>query len=133
MASCKKRAADAADAADATIAAFGDQKRPRTSARPTFLFCKPNQQVVEVLSRIGRVVTFTDFKTWPNSMPNNIKKLQAAAISASSGRSWATQQRIPDHVLPRCVRAAVVRSAKRGSAKRGAGGGVWSVARGTCG
>ena len=84
MASCKKRAADAADAADATIAAFGDQKRPRTSARPTFLFCKPNQQVVEVLSRIGRVVTFTDFKTWPNSMPNNIKKLQAAAISAST-------------------------------------------------
>lgn len=57
----------------------------------------------------------------------------AAAISASSGRSWATQQRIPDHVLPRCVRAAVVRSAKRGSAKRGAGGVVWSVARGTCG
>ena len=80
---CKKRAADAAAAADATIAAFGDQKRPRTSARPTFLFCKPNQQVVEVLSRIGRVVTFTDFKTLPNSMPNNIKKLQAAAINAS--------------------------------------------------
>jgi hypothetical protein len=84
MASCKKRAADAADAVDATIAAFGDQKRPRTSARPTFLFCKPNQQVMEVLSRIGRVVIFTDFKTWPNSMPNNIKKLQAAAISAST-------------------------------------------------
>ena len=58
--------------------------RPRTSSRPTFLFCKPNQQVVEVLSRIGRVVTFTDFKTWPNSMPNNIQKLQAAAINAST-------------------------------------------------
>ena len=84
MSGCsKKRAADAAAAADATIAAFGDKKRPRTSSRPTFLFCKPNQQVVEVLSRIGRVVTFTDFKTWPNSMPNNIKKLQAAAINAS--------------------------------------------------
>jgi pimeloyl-ACP methyl ester carboxylesterase len=83
MSSCKKRAADAAAAADATIAAFGDSKRPRTSSRPTFLFCKPNQQVVEVLSRIGRVCTFTDFKTWPNSMPNNIKKLQAAAINAS--------------------------------------------------
>ena len=78
MSGCKKRAADAAAAADATIAAFGDAKRPRTSSRPTFLFCKPNQQVVEVLSRIGRVVTFTDFKTWPNSMPNNIKKLHAA-------------------------------------------------------
>ena len=73
MSGCKKRAADAAAAADATIAAFGDAKRPRTSSRPTFLFCKPNQQVVEVLSRLGRVVTFTDFKTWPNSMPNNIK------------------------------------------------------------
>ncbi|CAH0371151.1 unnamed protein product [Pelagomonas calceolata] len=84
MSGCKKRAADAAAAADATIAAFGDSKRPRTSSRPTFLFCKPNQQVVEVLSRIGRVVTFTDFKTWPNSMPNNIKKLQAAAINAST-------------------------------------------------
>ena len=84
MSGCKKRAADAAAAADATIAAFGDAKRPRTSSRPTFLFCKPNQQVVEVLSRIGRVVTFTDFKTWPNSMPNNIKKLQAAAINAST-------------------------------------------------
>ena len=83
MSGCKKRAADAAAAADATIAAFGDAKRPRTSSRPTFLFCKPNQQVVEVLSRIGRVVTFTDFKTWPNSMPNNIQKLQAAAINAS--------------------------------------------------
>ena len=70
MSGCKKRAADAAAAADATIAAFGDTKWPRTSSRPTFLFCKPNQQVVEVLSRIGRVVTFTDFKTWPNSMPN---------------------------------------------------------------
>jgi len=80
---CKKRAADAAAEADATIAAFGDAKRPRTSSRPTFLFCKPNQQVVEVLSRLGRVVTFSDFKTWPNSMPNNIKKLQAAAINAS--------------------------------------------------
>ena len=84
MSGCKKRAADAAAAADATIAAFGDAKRPRTSSRPTFLFCKPNQQVVEVLSRIGRVVTFTDFKTWPNSMPSNIKKLQAAAINAST-------------------------------------------------
>ena len=84
MSACKKRAADAAAAADATIAAFGDTKRPRTSTRPTFLFCKPNQQVVEVLSRLGRVVTFTDFKTWPNSMPNNIKKLQAAAINAST-------------------------------------------------
>ena len=84
MSGCKKRAADAAAAADATIAAFGDAKRPRTSSRPTFLFCKPNQQVVEVLSRIGRVVTFTDFKTWPNSMPNNIQKLQAAAINAST-------------------------------------------------
>ena len=83
MSGCKKRAADAAAEADATIAAFGDSKRPRTSSRPTFLFCKPNQQVVEVLSRIGRVVSFTDFKTWPNSMPNNIKKLQAAAINAS--------------------------------------------------
>ena len=83
MSGCKKRAADAAAEADATIAAFGDKKRPRTSTRPTFLFCKPNQQVVEVLSRIGRVVSFTDFKTWPNSMPNNIKKLQAAAINAS--------------------------------------------------
>jgi hypothetical protein len=83
MFTCKKRAADAVAEADATIAAFGDSKRPRTSSRPTFLFCKPNQQVVEVLSRIGRVVTFTDFKTWPNSMPNNIKKLQAAAINAS--------------------------------------------------
>ena len=84
MSGCKKRAADAAAEADATIAAFGDSKRPRTSSRPTFLFCKPNQQVVEVLSRLGRVVTFTDFKTWPNSMPNNIKKLQAAAINAST-------------------------------------------------
>ncbi len=84
MSGCKKRAADAAAEADATIAAFGDAKRPRTSSRPTFLFCKPNQQVVEVLSRLGRVVTFTDFKTWPNSMPNNIKKLQAAAINAST-------------------------------------------------
>ena len=84
MSGCKKRAADAAAAADATIAAFGDAKRPRTSSRPTFLFCKPNQQVVEVLSRLGRVVTFTDFKTWPNSMPNNIQKLQAAAINAST-------------------------------------------------
>jgi len=84
MSGCKKRAADAAAAADATIAAFGDAKRPRTSSRPTFLFCKPNQQVVEVLSRLGRVVTFTDFKTWPNSMPSNIKKLQAAAINAST-------------------------------------------------
>ena len=83
MSGCKKRAADAAAEADATIAAFGDAKRPRTSSRPTFLFCKPNQQVVEVLSRIGRVVSFTDFKTWPNSMPSNIKKLQAAAINAS--------------------------------------------------
>ena len=83
MSGCKKRAADAAAAADATIAAFGDAKRPRTSSRPTFLFCKPNQQVMEVLSRLGRVVTFTDFKTWPNSMPSNIKKLQAAAINAS--------------------------------------------------
>ena len=84
MSGCKKRAADAAAAADATIAAFGDAKRPRTSSRPTFLFCKPNQQVVEVISRLGRVVTFTDFKTWPNSMPSNIKKLQAAAINAST-------------------------------------------------
>ena len=84
MSGCKKRAADAAAEADATIAAFGDSKRPRTSSRPTFLFCKPNQQVVEVLSRIGRVCTFTDFKTWPNSMPSNIKKLQAAAINAST-------------------------------------------------
>ena len=84
MSGCKKRAADAAAAADATIAAFGDSKRPRTSSRPTFLFCKPNQQVVEVLSRLGRVVAFTDFKTWPNSMPSNIKKLQAAAINAST-------------------------------------------------
>ena len=83
MSGCKKRAADASAEADATIAAFGDAKRPRTSSRPTFLFCKPNQQVVEVLSRLGRVVAFTDFKTWPNSMPNNIKKLQAAAINAS--------------------------------------------------
>ncbi len=84
MSGCKKRAADAAAEADATIAAFGDKKRPRTSSRPTFLLCKPNQQVVEVLSRLGRVVTFTDFKTWPNSMPNNIKKLQAAALTAST-------------------------------------------------
>ena len=61
MSGCKKRAADAAAEADATVA-FGDSKRPRTSSRPTFLFCKPNQQVVEVLSHLGRVVAFTDFK-----------------------------------------------------------------------
>lgn len=85
MSGCKKRAADAAAAADATIAAFGDAKRPRTSSRPTFLFCKPNQQVVEVLSRIGRVVTFTDFKTWPNSMPNTTHPPHANGTQGPQG------------------------------------------------
>ena len=78
---CAKRAADAVADARGTIAA-APPKRLKTGPT-TFLYVKPSRDVVEVLETMGTVVTFTEFKTWPNSMPNNITKLEAAAIKAS--------------------------------------------------
>ena len=60
-----------------------DEKRQK-KGRTTFLYVKPARDVVEVLSSLGSVVTFTEFKTWPKSMPSNVAKVEAAAAAAAT-------------------------------------------------